>query len=161
MAMVTIVRMVSDAEIAALRADPDSIRQLDGRGDETFRTHYECSINYFVTGDAYPVDHPLASVLSGIDNVLTDRLEAGAFGVSHADRVRVLAEGLARVDVAAIRAAVASADFERLAEEDVDDAEILREAADPAGVLGAEIEALARFYAAAAAKGLGVVAFTT
>ena len=161
MAMVTWVQQVNDSEIAALQKEPGSINRLDKPAAETFRTHYECSINYFVTGDAYPGDHPLASLLCGTTAIRTSTLENGAFGVSSAAEVAAMAEALAKVDVDGIRTAVAAADFAELMEEDVDDAEILAESDDPAKTLGDEVAELVRFYRSAAENALGVAAYTS
>jgi hypothetical protein len=158
MAMVTWLQAVSEAELARLRAEPDTIGRLDV--PDVFRTHYECSLDYFLTGEAYPVDHPLANVLSGTDHVGTSTLETGGFGASSPAQVAALASELANVDPDRIRAEVAAADLEALGDADVDDAEILAEAEDPARTLSDEVRALAAFYAKAAANGHGVVAYT-
>jgi hypothetical protein len=161
MAMTTYVQMVTEAEIAELRKSPKSINQLDKPSAETFRTHYEGCINYFLTGTAYPDDHALASMLSGTDHVATPTLENGGFGVSSAAQVAAIAKELAKVDVKAIRKAVGSADFDDLMDEEVEDAEILQQSDDPTKVLGDEIDELVRFYAKAAEKNLGVAAYTS
>jgi hypothetical protein len=161
MAMVTWLQMVSDAEIEELRRNPGSINQLDKPAAETYRTHYACSLNWFVTGNAWPADEELAPMLQGDEWVSTSTLENGSFGVTPAAGAAKIAKLLAAVDVAAVRGAVAEADFDELMDEEVGDAEILLEADDPGTALTDDLRALVRFYGQAVEKGLGVAAYTS
>ncbi len=161
MAMATYVQMVTDEEIAALRADPASIHGLDKPEDQSFRTYYACCISYFLTGDPYPSRSPLAPMLSGAESVETSTLENGSFGVVPAKTAAAVARELAKVDMKKLRARIAKADLSELVDEEVDDAEVLSEAEDPVAELMQDVEELASFYARAAEMKLGVAMYTT
>src|SRR5215207_3873411 len=108
MAMATYLHMVTDDKLAS--ADANLVRQLDGA--PWHHTYFGPSLNYFLTGSAYPAgDHPLAAMLSGSRSVDCPTLENGSFGVVPASAVASIAEGLAAVDLDAVRARVAEADL--------------------------------------------------
>jgi len=164
MAMATWLQMVSEAEIAALRANPPSINKLDKPAAESFRTYYFCSINYFVTGDAWGggTDDPVGGMLSGFASVECSTLENGSFNVVTPAQAAQVSQGLDKLDVDAIKAKVDDADPDEIEEAEVDDFEILMEADEPAGeVIVSEVQSLAKFYKDAANKQLGVVMYTT
>jgi len=161
MAMATWLQMVSEAEIAALRANPPSINKLDKPAADSFRTHYFCSINYFVTGEAFGGD-PVRGMLTGLEAVDCKTLENGSFGVVTPAQATGLAQQLEKLDLDAIKAKVDDADPDEIEEAEVDDFEILMEADEPAGeVIVSEVQSLAKFYKDAAKQQLGVVMYTT
>lgn len=116
--MCTYLQQVTAAKIEALVAKPESIARLDE--PETFATHYMATINYFLTGSAYPTRKrgPLALALMGTRNVKCRVLENGCFDVVPPERVKAIADALRAVDVEAVEAAVAEADLEALVDEE-------------------------------------------
>ena len=161
MAMCTYVQMVTDAEIAGLEKKPASINQLDKPKAQTFTTYHFTSINYFLTGSAYPSKHALAALLCGEKSVDTPTLENGSFDVTRPKTVSKLASELAKVNLAAVKKKVAAADFETLRdEEEVDEECVLESSDDPAQEIAGEIERLRTFIAAAAKKKLGLAIYT-
>ncbi len=161
MARNTYLQLVSDAEIAALRKAPDSISKLDKPEKDTFSTYLFCSINYFLTGDAYPSRHKLAPALCGTETIETAVLEDGSFSVVPAARAKKVAEALAEVDLKKLEKKVGEIDFEDLADEEIDDLEILEESDDPAAEIKKQVKQLVDFYQRAAEKNLGVAIYTT
>lgn len=160
MAMNTYLQMVSDAELEALRDQPSSINRLVKPAEASYSTYYACSINYFLAGDAYPSEGALASMLFGATAIETDTLENGSFGVVTASEAKALARALAELDLGELEARVRQADPDELADEEVDDFELLVEDEDPAKLLVAEIRQLVAFYAGAAERNMGVAMFT-
>jgi len=165
MAMATYLQMVDKKEIGKLRANPEWIHELDQPSDDSYRTHFCCSINYFLTGSAWPDpdESGLACILGGSESVACKTLENGAFSLLAPDEVSVLAKRLARVDLKHVRAEIENADFDRLVEEEeVDDLELLEGIEeDPADLLMGEIDELIEFYGNAADAKKGVVSYTT
>lgn len=163
MATNTFVQMVSDAEIAALEKAPATIGAVDKRGDECFSTYHFTTINYFLTGDAYPSKkHALGAVLCGEKSVSTSTLENGSFAVNRAATVAKLSAALAKVDLKALERAVKDADLDELRDEDeVDEEYALGESDDPPKELVSAVKGLQKFYANAVKKGLGVVIYTS
>lgn len=153
---------VSETRIEELRRDSESVARLpDEPVTPTFFYHYP-SINYFLTGDAYPAadDHKLASLLFGKETIDCPSLENGNFGIVSPKLVEKLARRLAEVDLKKVKARIKDADLEDLAdEEELDDLDDVEpdEAADE---IADEIKELTAFYAEAAAAGLGVVMYT-
>jgi hypothetical protein len=162
MAMCTYVQMVTDSEIVALQKKPETINQLDKPRSETFSTYHFTTINYFLTGSAYPSKHALAAVLCGEKSVSTSTLENGSFDVTSPKLVRKLAAALAKVDLDEVKESVAAADWDTLRdEEEVDEECVLESSDDPAAEIVGEIERLEKFMSAAAKKKRGLAIYTT
>jgi hypothetical protein len=160
MAQGTLLQLVSDEQIAALRKKPATIDKVKAPKGGTFLTYYVCSLSYFLTGSPYPKGHKLAPALGGKETVTTKSLNCGSFAVVPSADAKKLAALLAKVDVAAVEKKVRAADLDELVDEDVDDADSLADEDNPAKTVGAQIRTLAAFYEAAAKKGLGVVMYT-
>jgi hypothetical protein len=164
MAMATYLQLVDDAELDALRKQPDTIGKLEKTGAEAFTTYYACSINWFVCGDAYPdpEDDMLHAMLLGADHVECKTLENGSFGVVLPKQAAVIAKKLASLDTKKISKAFAKADLDELIDEqEVTDLETLREDDEPVKALLGDIESLSAFYAYASKVKKGVVLYTT
>jgi hypothetical protein len=166
MAMNTWLQMVSADELAALRQNPPGINKLDKPAAESCSTYFGCTINYFINGDAYPSgdeDQPLTGCLAGFESVACETLENGHFHVVPPALAGPIAAALARLDLVAVKQRVDAADAEELAEEDVDDFEILTDGdeEDPGETLVGDIEHLLAFYKSAATKQRGVVIYTS
>jgi hypothetical protein len=160
MAPMTYLQRVTEQEIAALRADPASIMRLD---NPSHFTHYACSINYFVSGDAYPDpdENEFGGLIYG-DPVDCAQLENGNFDVITPAQVAALAPRLKGIDVTAIAKAVGEADFDALIEEEeLYDLELFEEDDDPGSMIADEVKDLIAFYRETAALGLGLVTYTT
>jgi hypothetical protein len=150
--------MVTDDKIAS--ADANLVRQLDGAA--WHQTYFGPSLNYFLTGSAYPTgDHPLAGMLYGARSVDCPMLETGSFGVVPANTVATIADGLAALDLDAVRSRIAEADIDAIIrEEELDDLELV-EAETVPSLLTDEIGKLTTFYAQAAKANSGLVVYTT
>jgi hypothetical protein len=161
MAMSTWLQAVTAEEIAELRSRPDGINRLDK--PHCYRTHFGPSINYFVLGSAYPGedDGPLWPMLQGAAFVDTPTLENKSFGLISPTRAGEIAALLAGVDIPAVAARVAAADFDELVDdEELYDLELITEEEGPDLIAG-ELAALVEFYAETARAGLGVAGYTT
>jgi hypothetical protein len=159
MAMATYLQMVSADELAELERNPGGINQLDQR--VWTQTYLAFVINYFLTGDAYPTDHPLASMLGGSRSINTPTLENGSFGITEASEVAGIVVTLEAVDRAAVKAAVEAADFDELvADEELYELEVMDPDAVPGDVIN-DLEELLGFYKKVAAAGGAVVSYTT
>jgi Domain of unknown function (DUF1877) len=159
--MCTSLHQVTAAAIERLVAEPESVNQLDV--PETFATYYMATINYFLTGSAYPGRKrgPLALALMGVRNVRCRTLENGSFDVVPPERVAAIATALQAVDVEAVKTAVAEADLEALVEDEELD-ELVDLSHEEAGeTIASDIQDLATFYAEAAERGVGVVMYTS
>jgi hypothetical protein len=165
MAMNTWLQLVSEDEIAALKREPTSINNLNKPGKESCSTYFQCSINYFVVGDAYPsgtADTPLSGFLGGFESVACDTLENGYFHVVPPAMAAPIAAALARLDLDAIKDKVDAADAEELADDEVDDFEILVDGdEEPGETLLGDLNALLEFYRRAAEMKRGVVIYTS
>jgi hypothetical protein len=165
MALATILHLVSASDLGKLRARPTWINHLEPADGCTYLTHYTCSINYFVVGDAWPTSsrrRPLAGLLFGFSNVRCPTLENGSFDVVAPHQVRWVLDALASLDLAEVRRRVERADPEQLEEEEVDDYELLLEDDDrPADVIEVEIESLVAFYKEAARGRYAIVSYMT
>ena len=163
MAMSTMLQMVSIKEIAALKKTPSGITKLNKPGAESYSTYYGATINYFLCGDAYPdsSDNPLGAALSGIESIAAPALENGAFTLVSPEQVRAIAKALEQVDIMKLRKQVETADAEKLAEEDVDDFELLKETDAPSATLVSDVRMLTTFYKDAASRNAGVVMYTS
>jgi hypothetical protein len=164
MAMSTMLQMVSIKEIAALKKTPSGITKLNKPGAESYSTYYGATINYFLCGDAYPdgdTDHPLGAALCGIESIAAPALENGAFTLVSPEQVRAIAKALEQVDLMKLRKQVETADAEKLAEEDVDDFELLKETDAPSATLVSDVRMLTTFYKDAASRNAGVVMYTS
>jgi hypothetical protein len=160
MAQMTYLQRVSEQEIAALRSDPASIMRLD---NPSHFTHFACSINYFVNGDAFPDpdEHEFGTLIYG-DPVDCPQLENGNFDVITPAQVAELAPRLKNIDIQAIAKAVAAADFDQLVEEEeLYDLELFEEDDDPGRMIADELKQLIAFYRETAKLGLGLVTYTT
>jgi len=159
--MCTYVQLVTAAQIEQLVAKPESINRLDE--PETFATHYMATINYFLTGSAYPGRKrgPLALALMGVKNVKCKTLENGSFDVVPPERVAAIAAALRAVDVDAVEAAVAEADLEGLVDEEEIDEMIDLSPEEAAETIAGDVRGLVEFYATVAASGAGVVIYTS
>jgi hypothetical protein len=161
MAMSTLLQAVPQRELDALRRDPDRVAHLDT--ELSYATHFAASINYFLTGNAYPTDedHALWPMLHGAESVACQSLENGQFGVVPPDRAHELAHLLTGVDVAGVAASIEDADLEDLvATEELYDVESVDHEEAPVTIAG-EIRNLVAFYGRVAAERLGVVSYTT
>ena len=117
MAMATYLQAVGEDEIALLRSEPERINRLDNEPD--WSTHLMPSLNYFLTGDAYPSDQgPLGEALSGSESVACPTLETGSFDLVLPARAREILEALRGVDPEEIRSAVEQAYFDALVDVD-------------------------------------------
>jgi hypothetical protein len=163
MAMSTTLLLAGARELAKLEAQPTWINRFRAAG--TYSTYYHCSLNYFVSGDAWPSGsrkRPLGGMLFGFRSVTCPTLEGGNFGVLDPGDVPLVLAAFAKLDLAAIRDAVESADSEDLEEEEVDDFELLLEGDEaPAAVLEADLVQLIAFYKRAARGRYGIVSYTT
>lgn len=159
--MCTYLQQVTAAQIDALVAKPESIARLDE--PETFATHFMATINYFLTGSAYPTRKrgPLALALMGTRNVKCRVLENGCFDVVPPERVRAIADALRAVDVEAVEAAVAEADLEALAEEEEIDELSDLSPEEAAETIAKDVRGLIDFYGKVAASAAGVVIYTS
>jgi hypothetical protein len=161
MAMSTLLQAVSEHELHGLKRDPDSIRVL--AGGQSFTTYFAASINYFLTGNAYPTnqDHALWSMLHGQESVACNSLENGEFGLVAPDRAGQLAQVLTGIDVAGVAARIDAADLDHLAdEEELYDLELI-EPGEASTTIAADIRNLIVFYEGVAAQRLGVVSYTS
>ncbi len=165
MAMNTWLQMVSEDEIAALKRDPASINKLNKPKNESCSTYFMCSINYFVCGDAYPsgtAATPLTGFLSGFESVPCETLENGYFHVVPPAMAAPIADALGKLDLDAIKDKVDEADADELADDEVDDFEILTDGdEEPGETLVSDITALLEFYRRAATAKRGVVIYTS
>lgn len=161
MAQSTWLQPVSSAEIHDLRKNPSSINELDKADD--YRTHFGASLNYFLTGEAYPstTDHALWAALDGAESIACPTLENKAFAVVSSERAAEIAARLAAIDLAVIEAEVRQADFDELLDEqELYDLELITPDEAP-GIIVAAIKELTAFYAKAADARFGVVMYTT
>jgi|SRR6185436_3183892 len=165
MALATILHLVGAAELGKLRARPTWINRLLPPEEHTYLTHYACSINYFVAGDAWPSGsrkRPLGGMLFGFSNVRCPTLEHGSFDVVEPHQVRWVLEALGAVDLAAVRGRIERADADDLEEEEVDDYELLlEEDGEPADVIEAELAGIVELYKRAARGRYAIVSYTT
>jgi hypothetical protein len=165
MAMNTWLQMVDSNELDALKRDPTSINKLNKPGDQSCSTYFACSINYFVVGEAYPggePDQPLTGFLGGFESVACDTLENGYFHVVPPAMTAPIAAALGKLDLDAIKAEVDEADPEELADDEVDDFEILTDGDEhPGETLIGDLAALRDFYRRAAEAKRGVVIYTS
>ncbi|MFK8002225.1 MAG: DUF1877 family protein [Polyangiales bacterium] len=159
MAMATYLQMVTLEELAALEADPSTINALNQ--ETSVATHYCCTLNYFLTGNAYPDDHPLAALMMGTRVVDASTLENGNFGVVEPGEMEALVDALGKVDPEALRKAVEAADFDELIEEEeLYELEVMEHSEVP-GDLVELIASLHAMYEKASAENAAVVMFTT
>jgi hypothetical protein len=158
--MATYLQAANGDEIALLRSEPERINRLDNEPD--WSTHLMPSLNYFLTGDAYPSDQgPLGEALSGSESVACPTLETGSFDLVVPARAREVLEALRGVDPEEIRSAVEQADFDELVEEEeLYELEIIP-ADEVADALLHDLEGLVRFYTEVVRLGVGVVIYTT
>jgi hypothetical protein len=165
MALATILHLVGAVELDKLRARPTWIDRVRPPGAHTFVTHHACSLNYFVTGSAWPSGsrrRPLGGMLFGFQRVRCPALAHGSFDVVAPDQVRWVLDALGGVELAAVRARIERADPEVLAEEEAEGYELLlEEDGEPAEVIEAELAALALHYQRAARGGYAIVSYTT
>jgi hypothetical protein len=166
MAMATYLQMVSEVDLAKLRAQPTWINELDRPDEQSYSTYFWCTINYFLAGDAWPMgskQQPLGGLLFGFSSVTCPTLEHGHFGVLDPGDAELVLRALGMIDLADIRRRIADADPDELAEEEVDDFELLVEDAeeDPGDVIASEVEGLVEFYKHAVRHRYGVVSYTT
>lgn len=158
MAMATYLQMVSPEELAQLEADPTTINKLDQ--PTSMSTYYSCTVNFFLTGSAYPGDHPLAPLVQGSRTVETATLENGSFGVVDPSDVAALVEALTTVDSNAIRQSAEAADFDELVEEEeIYELEVMEHSEVPGDLVEA-IASLLTFYQEVSAENAAVVMFT-
>jgi hypothetical protein len=164
MALATFLHLVGAAELDKLRAQPTWIHQLHPPDEYTFLTHHACSINYFVTGDAWPAGsrrRPLGGMLFGFSSVRCPTLEHGSFDVVAPHQVRWVLDALATLELAAVRDRIEHADPDELEAQEVDDYELLLEDDDaPADVIEAELTSIASFYLQAARDRYAIVSYT-
>ena len=159
--MSTWLQAVSEQEMEELERDPGLINRLDK--PRYVRTHFSASINYFVTGAAYPGPdhHPLWSMLDGGRSVACATLENGAFGLVSPTEAGLMARLVAEVDLADVVARIESADLDDLiGEEELEDLELIDQDEAPTVIVN-DLKELTRFYADVAAERLGVVMYTT
>ncbi len=165
MAVATILHLVGAVELDKLRARPTWIHHLRLPDDHTYLTYHACSLNYFVTGDAWPGharQRPLTGMLFGFASVPCPTLENGSFDVVAPHQVRWVLGALASLDLAAVRRRIERADPDQLEADEVDDYELLLdEDGGPAGVLAAELESLAEYYKRAARGRYAIVSYMT
>lgn len=159
--MCTYLQQVTAEQIAELVARPESIAELDE--PVTFATHHMATINYFLTGSAYPTRKrgPLALALMGTRNVKCKVLENGSFDVVPPERVAAIAAALRAVDVSELEAAVAEAELEELVEEEEIDEITDLSPEEAAETIAEDVRGLVAFYAAVEANGAGVVIYTS
>jgi hypothetical protein len=159
--MCTYLQQVTAATIERLAAKPESINALDE--PETFATYFMATVNYFLTGSAYPGRKrgPLALALMGVRNVPCKTLENGSFDVVPPERVAAIAAALQAVDVGTVEAAVAEADLEALVEDEEIDEMIDMSPEEAAEAIAVDVRGLAAFYAGVAERGAGVVIYTS
>ena len=159
--MCTYLQRVTAEQLARLVAKPESIARLDE--PETFATHHMATINYFLTGSAYPGRKrgPLALALCGVRNVPCPVLENGSFDLVPPERVAAIAAALRSVDVEAVRSAVAEADLEALVEDEEIDELVDLSAEEAADAIATDVQGLVEFYADVAKHGAGVVMYTS
>jgi hypothetical protein len=159
--MCTYLQRVSAEQLARLAAKPTSIAKLDE--PDTFATHYMATINYFLTGSAYPGRKrgPLALALMGLRNIPCPTLENGCFDVVPPERVAAISAALQAVDVAAVRAAVIEADLEELVEDEEIDELTDMSPKEAAAAIAEDVRELVEFYAGVAKRGGGVEMYTS
>jgi hypothetical protein len=165
MAMTTYFQMVTSAELAALEAEPTTINQLDQPDEQCAATQLQCTLAYFLCGDAYPdpTASALAAAIAGEQSVDTDTLENGAFYLVRPERVADAAREMAQLDLQAIRSAVQNAELEELVdEEELYDLEPwIYDDTDMGQVIVDEVKSLRDFCERAAAAGFAVALYTT
>lgn len=160
MAMMTWMTAVASSQLDSLHADHESIRNLEGEG--SFFTYLESSINYFLTGSAYPGadDSPLHH-LFGVESIQMASFETGYFQIVPVESVHTNARLLAEVDLGAVAAKIRDADFEDLIEEEeLYDLEII-EADEAEELITGGIAGLRDFYAAASEAGWALVCWVS
>jgi hypothetical protein len=161
MAMSTVLQAVTDDEIEALRREPERVNSLDT--EWSYSTHFAASINYFVTGNAYPIEaeHPLWPMLHGEESVACPSLENGEFGIVAPDTAHRVAELLAALDLASVTARIEEADLEDLVEEEeLYDLEVIDHDEAPATITG-DLRGLVAFYSRVSVEKRGVIGYTT
>ena len=161
MAMATYLQSVSSDELAALEAKPETVNQLDQ--PVCCATHLACSMNYFLTGDAYPSpeDHALAALLFGARSVDAPTLENGAFGVVDPADVAALIKALEAVDFDALRDSIEDADLQELVEEEeLYELEVMEPDEVPEQLVN-DLQTVLEFYRNVAAENGAVVSYTT
>lgn len=156
--------MLTDEDVAALKKAPDTITSLDKPAGEKLATQLYTSINYFLTGAAYPAKkHPLSAVLGGEKYVKAKSVESGGFNLTTTATVARLSAALTEVDLAKLKSAIKKADFDELREDEEVDEECVLEDSDnneAAAQIIAEIKALQKFFAAAVKKKRSLVTYT-
>ena len=158
MAMATCLQMVNPEELAQLESDPSTINALDQ--ETCVATHYACTLNYFLTGSAYPEDHPLAALMLGSREVEAPTLENGRFGVIDPSESAALVDALSNVDVEALRKAAQAADFDELIEEEeLYELEVMEHSEVP-GELVEVLASLLVFYQKVSEENAAVVVYT-
>lgn len=158
MAMATYLQMVNLEELAQLEADPSTINALDQ--ETCVATHYSCTLNYFLTGSAYPEDHLLAPLMQGSREVEAKTLENGRFGIIDPSDTAALVDALSNVDADALRKAVEAADFDELVEEEeLYELEDMEHSEVP-GELAEVLASLLAFYQKVSEENAAVVVYT-
>ncbi|MFT5358251.1 MAG: hypothetical protein ACI9KE_005489 [Polyangiales bacterium] len=158
MAMATYLQMVNLEELAQLEADPTTINALNQ--DTSVATHFACTLNYFLTGSAYPDDHPLAALMQGSREVDAPTLENGRFGVIDPSETAALVDALSNVDIEALRKAVEAADIDELVEEEeLYELEVM-EHSEVQGELVEVLASLLAFYRKVSEENAAVVVYT-
>ena len=161
MAMSTYLQSVSPDELAALERDPSGINALDQT--VWMSTHLGPTLNYFIAGSAYPEagSHPLAAMLDGSRSVPAPTLENAYFHVVETHEVAGIVTALEAVDPDALRAAIESADFgDLIDEEELYELELMAEDEVSPAVLD-DLGRLIAFYRRVAEAGNAVVSYTT
>ncbi|RPJ07554.1 MAG: DUF1877 family protein [Spirochaetaceae bacterium] len=170
----TVLYMVSNAEMAKIKADPSSILKMTKPGEESFSTYYRDSINFFLTRVSYPEaylisyadgyeSNILRGVFHGFDSIKTPDLKHGEIGIIDPAQVKEIAPRLGTLKLKPMKEQMTPgfwSDPEWHTTKQISEWPILLAGNEnPGNILIPEIQALSAFYKNAAAKGCGIVCF--
>ncbi|MBJ6762287.1 DUF1877 family protein [Myxococcaceae bacterium JPH2] len=128
------------------RRPPDTITSIDKPASEQFATQLYTSINYFLTGAAYPAKkHPLSAVLGGEKHVKAKSVESAGFDLTTTATVAKLSAALTKVDLAVIKSALKKADFDELRDDEEVDEECVLEGSGNSKIAAEIIEEIKEF----------------
>lgn len=106
---------VSGDEIEMLQADPECIHTIES--SFFYSTYYYASLNYFLTGEAYPYENkePLSYILRGQERYPCASLaESPYIEITRPENVIAIENALRKVDAAVLRDKIETADFDTI-----------------------------------------------
>lgn len=164
MATRTLLQLVNETEIEYLKADPNSITNVNKPIESKFTTNIPRSINHFLVGNAYPgTKNSLRGMLSGYSIINTQVLECGNFGIISPNEVKKITQSASKINYNSIFEKVKTTVENELEDAKVEDWRILTNNGNeenPAKVLISEIKHLIDFYEYTESKKMGVVTYS-